>query len=62
MDMIFRSPNVMWRAITSGTVDTVAYDVIIAWEALTTLVLAAAFVTWVRHSRGLAGRLSPEGT
>jgi predicted small integral membrane protein len=60
MDTTFMSPNVMWRAITSRAVDTAVYDVIIAWEALTTLVLIAAFVTWVRRGQH-ARRLSALG-
>ena len=61
MDTTFKSPNVMWRAITSGAVDTVAYDIIIAWEALTTVVLIGAFVAWARRRIALARRLSSLG-
>jgi predicted small integral membrane protein len=48
MDTTFKSPNTMWRAITSSGVVTVAYVLIIVWEALTALVLVAGFVAWLR--------------
>ncbi|WP_229371740.1 DUF2165 domain-containing protein [Umezawaea beigongshangensis] len=48
MDTTFKSPEVMWRAVTSPTLATTAYVLIIVWEAATALVLGAAFVAWVR--------------
>jgi len=48
MDTTFQSPNTMWRAITSPALVTVAYVLVIAWEAVTALVLVAAVVAWVR--------------
>lgn len=48
MDTTFQSPNTMWRAITSPALVTIAYVLIIVWEAVTALVLAAAFVAWLR--------------
>jgi predicted small integral membrane protein len=48
MDTTFRSPDMMWRAITSTGLQNTAYVVIIAWEALTALVLIAALVAWIR--------------
>ncbi|MCP2163539.1 DUF2165 domain-containing protein [Goodfellowiella coeruleoviolacea] len=48
MDTTFQSPNTMWRAITSPGVATAAYVLIIAWEAVTAVVLAAGFVVWLR--------------
>ncbi|MEV5714135.1 DUF2165 domain-containing protein [Amycolatopsis mediterranei] len=48
MDTTFRSPDMTWRAITGPGLQNTAYVVIIGWEALTALVLIAAFVAWVR--------------
>lgn len=48
MDTTFRSPHMMWRAITDPGVATAAYIVIIAWESLTALVLIAGCVAWTR--------------
>jgi len=48
MDTTFRSPDMMWRAITSPGLQNTAYVVIIAWEVLTALVLIAALVAWIR--------------
>src|SRR4051812_29650858 len=48
MDTTFQSPNTMWRAITSPTLVTIAYVLIIAWEAVTALLLAAGTVAWLR--------------
>ncbi len=48
MDTTFKSPDMMWRAITSTGLQDTAYVVIIAWETLTALVLIAALVYWIR--------------
>lgn len=48
MDTTFRSPNVMWRAITDPALVTATYVAIIAWEALTAVVLIAATAVWIR--------------
>lgn len=48
MDTTFKSPNTMWRAITSPGLVTAAYLAIIVWEALAALVLVAAFASWLR--------------
>ncbi|GGM46050.1 membrane protein [Longimycelium tulufanense] len=66
MDTTFQSPNTMWRAVTDQTVVTVVYLAIITWEAITAVVLTAAFVSWMRAfamGRGaeLARRLSSAG-
>ncbi|GLZ34418.1 membrane protein [Lentzea sp. NBRC 105346] len=61
MDTTFKSPKTMWRAITSPAIVTVVYVLIIAWEALTALVLASAFVTWLRGRTQTAARLSSTG-
>ncbi|WP_433268018.1 DUF2165 domain-containing protein [Actinosynnema sp. CS-041913] len=60
MDTTFQSPNTMYRAITNQTVVTVAYVLIIAWEALTALVLLAGLVAWLR-GQAVARRLSAAG-
>ena len=39
MDTTFQSPGTMWRAITSPTLQVLAYDLIIAWEAATAVML-----------------------
>lgn len=48
MDTTFRSPHMMWRAITDHGVPTIAYIAIIVWESLTALVLIAGCVAWIR--------------
>lgn len=48
MDTTFRSPNMMWRAITDPGLATAAYIAVIVWESITALVLVAASVFWVR--------------
>ncbi|RKT52394.1 DUF2165 domain-containing protein [Saccharothrix australiensis] len=60
MDTTFRSPATMYRAITDQTVVTVAYVLIIAWEAATALVLLGGAVAWAR-GRAVARRLSALG-
>lgn len=45
-------PDVMWRAITTPWIQNAAYVVLIAWEALTALVLVAAVAFWVRGRGG----------
>jgi len=47
MDTTFQSPDTTWRAITSPALVTIAYVLIIAWEAVTALVLIAGVVAWV---------------
>jgi predicted small integral membrane protein len=61
MDTTFRSPHLMWRAITSPGLQNTAYVVIIAWETLTALVLIAALVAWIRAKDATARRLSTLG-
>jgi predicted small integral membrane protein len=50
MDTTFKSPNTMWRAITSPGLQLAAYILIIVWEALTAIVLAIGCVMWIRGS------------
>jgi predicted small integral membrane protein len=62
MDTTFKSPNTMWRAVTSPGLQLTAYILIIAWEALTAIVLAIGCVMWIRgdmraRSRATAGWL-----
>ncbi|MFT7839483.1 DUF2165 domain-containing protein [Saccharothrix sp. BKS2] len=61
MDTTFGSPNTSWRAITNPTLVTIAYVLIILWEAVTALVLIAALVSWLRRREDLARRLSSTG-
>ncbi|GII25020.1 DUF2165 domain-containing protein [Planosporangium mesophilum] len=60
MDTTFRSPHMMWRAITSPAAVTAVYLAIIAWEWATAVVLAGACVAWVRGVP-VARRLSTLG-
>jgi predicted small integral membrane protein len=50
MDTTFKSPDLMWRAITSPGWALAAYMAIIVWEALAFLVLSAGFVGYVRDA------------
>lgn len=61
MDTTFGSPKTSWRAITSPTAVTVAYVLIILWEAVTALVLLAGLVAWLRRREETARRLSSTG-
>ncbi|WIX93668.1 DUF2165 domain-containing protein [Amycolatopsis sp. DG1A-15b] len=61
MDTTFRSPDMMWRAITSPGLQNTAYVVIITWEVLTAVVLIAAFVAWLRGSVSAGRTLSTLG-
>ncbi|GAA0217129.1 DUF2165 domain-containing protein [Saccharothrix mutabilis subsp. mutabilis] len=61
MDTTFQSPNTMYRAITNQTVVTIAYVLIIIWEAVTAVVLLAGFVAWLRGRTVVARRLSSLG-
>ncbi|MDQ2584551.1 DUF2165 domain-containing protein [Saccharothrix yanglingensis] len=61
MDTTFGSPDTSWRAITSPALVTAAYVMIIAWEAVTALVLLAALVTWLRRREETARQLSSTG-
>lgn len=58
MDTTFKSPNTMWRAITSTGVADAAYIAIIAWEAIAAVVLLSAFVAWLRGRTTGARQLS----
>lgn len=46
MDTTFKDPDLMWRAITSRTLQDAAYLAIIAWETVAALVLIAGTVFW----------------
>ncbi|WP_447005497.1 DUF2165 domain-containing protein [Saccharothrix isguenensis] len=61
MDTTFGSPNTMWRAITSPTLVTIAYVLIILWEVVTAVVLMAGLVAWLRGREETARRLSSTG-
>ncbi|MFF4183629.1 DUF2165 domain-containing protein [Streptomyces sp. NPDC001691] len=66
MDTTFKDPDLMWRAITSGTLQDIAYVLIIAWETVAALVLIAASAAWLtglrrRSGLGRARRLSTLG-
>ncbi|KJS53695.1 membrane protein [Streptomyces rubellomurinus subsp. indigoferus] len=60
MDTTFRDEHLMWRSITSPALQNTAYVAIIAWEALSALVLTAGTLAWwLRPQR--ARRLSSLG-
>lgn len=60
MDTTFRSPSLMWRAISGPGPITAAYLVIICWEAVTSALLLAGSVAWILRRR-CARRLSAAG-
>jgi predicted small integral membrane protein len=51
MDTTFKSPALMWRAITDPTVQTIAYLFIIAAETLGALLLWFGFAVLLRHRK-----------
>ncbi|MBO1419363.1 DUF2165 domain-containing protein [Streptomyces sp. FH025] len=60
MDTTFHDRNLMWRSVTSPGLRNAAYVAIIAWEALSALVLTAGtFAWWLRPES--ARRLSSLG-
>jgi predicted small integral membrane protein len=65
MDTTFRAPHLMWRAIESEAVQTIAYVGIIAWETLCAAVLIWATGHWLaahrRNSFDVARRWSTLG-
>ncbi|MFB7634346.1 DUF2165 domain-containing protein [Streptomyces sp. NPDC056149] len=64
MDTTFKDPDLMWRAITSHSVQDAAYVGIIAWESVAALVLVAATAVGVlRRGSGdaAARRLATTG-
>ncbi|MBB4894946.1 putative small integral membrane protein [Streptomyces olivoverticillatus] len=52
MDTTFQDADLMWRAITSHTVQDLTYVAIVIWETLCAFVLVAASVLWVRELLG----------
>lgn len=52
MDTIFPDSPLTWRAVTNETVQAAAYWLIIAWEALTALVLWAGVVRLLGAANG----------
>ncbi|MFD7668914.1 DUF2165 domain-containing protein [Streptomyces sp. NPDC059788] len=55
MDTTFKDPDLMWRAVESRTLQDIAYVLIIAWETVTALALAAAAFLWAQELRGSTG-------
>ncbi|KOG43885.1 DUF2165 domain-containing protein [Streptomyces decoyicus] len=51
MDTTFKDPELMWRALTSHTVQDAAYLAIIAWETAAAVVLLAATALWAGGAR-----------
>ncbi|WP_055558177.1 DUF2165 domain-containing protein [Streptomyces sp. NBRC 110028] len=51
MDTTFKDDDLMWRAITSTTLQDAAYIAIIAWETLAALILLAATAMWCASLR-----------
>ncbi|KJS51920.1 membrane protein, partial [Streptomyces rubellomurinus subsp. indigoferus] len=46
IDTTFRHEHLMWRSITPPALQNTAYGAIIAWEALSALVLTAGRLPW----------------
>lgn len=44
-------PDVMWRAVTNPTLQTIGYIGVIIWESLAAVVLVAATVSWLRSAK-----------
>lgn len=51
MDTTFKDPDLMWRAITSRSLQDAVYVAIIVWETLAALVLIAATALWAVGAR-----------
>src|SRR5262245_57055214 len=51
MDTTFKDPDLMWRAVTSHSLQDAAYVAIIVWESLAALVLIAATALWTAALR-----------
>ncbi|MEV7598910.1 DUF2165 domain-containing protein [Kitasatospora sp. NPDC089797] len=60
MDTTFHDRQLMWRSVTSPALQNAAYVTIIAWEALSALVLTAGTLAWWLRPH-LARRLSSLG-
>jgi predicted small integral membrane protein len=57
MDTTFHDKHLMWRAITSRTLQNIAYVAIIVWEAASALLLTLATAWWfpaLRRGHGYA--------
>ena len=62
MDDTFKSPTLMWRAITTPALHHAAYAAIIAWEALTAMVLwIGALRLWAARGRDAAAFAQAKG-
>jgi len=61
MDTTFKDDDLMWRAITSKSLQDAAYVAIIAWETVAALVLIAGTWLWVRRDLERARRISTYG-
>ncbi|GAA0456328.1 DUF2165 domain-containing protein [Streptomyces stramineus] len=53
MDTTFQDEDLMWRAVTSRTLQDAAYVAVIVWETLAALALLAGTALWIR---GLVAR------
>ncbi|MFM9373158.1 DUF2165 domain-containing protein [Streptomyces sp. Da 82-17] len=51
MDTTFKDPDLMWRAVESPALQNAAYIAVIAWEALTAVVLLTATWFWITGLR-----------
>ncbi|WP_443064155.1 DUF2165 domain-containing protein [Streptomyces sp. NBC_00566] len=61
MDTTFKDDHLMWRAITSTTLQDTAYVVIIAWETVAAGVLVWGTWLWARRDAVRARRFSTYG-
>lgn len=63
MDDTFKSPSLMWRAITSPALHHAAYALIIAWEVLAAVVLwLGALRLWAARAGDAAAFAAARGT
>ncbi|ARP71682.1 DUF2165 domain-containing protein [Streptomyces pluripotens] len=61
MDTTFKDDDLMWRAITSTTLQDTAYVLIIVWETVAALVLVWGTWLWTRRDHDRARRWSTYG-
>jgi predicted small integral membrane protein len=61
MDTTFKDPDLMWRAVTSETLQDAAYVLVIVWESVAALVLLYGTWLWFRRDRSRARRVSTYG-
>ncbi|WP_406170523.1 DUF2165 domain-containing protein [Streptomyces sp. NBC_00996] len=61
MDTTFEDDDLMWRAVTSKSLQDAAYIAIIVWETIAALVLIYGTWLWARSDHPRARRISTYG-